>query len=91
MEMQLMTWEEARRKLPHMWLVVEATEAYTDKSQRIITQLNVAAICGDDPNETMRQFSALSRQNKDREYYPVHTDREQLDIRVQTAFGRIRR
>lgn len=85
-----MTWEEVRKKLPHTWVVVEALEAHTVNARRVITRLNVAAICGDDPDETMREFSALSRQFKDREYYPVHTDREQLDIRVQTTFGRLR-
>lgn len=84
-----MTWDDVRRLYPNRWVVVEAEEAHIENDRRVITQLNVAAVCSD-PEETMRRFSELSRLDRLREYYPLHTDREELDIHVQSTFGRLR-
>ncbi len=37
----MMKWQEIRTKFPQSWVLVEAIEAHTDKSQRVIDRLSV--------------------------------------------------
>ena len=85
-----MTWEEIREQYPHRWLVVEAIYAYTDGSRRVIDNLNVMAVFGeDDSKPAWEEYKRLHHEDREREYYPLHTDREALNIGVIDAFGRI--
>lgn len=84
-----MTWEEIRKQYPHRWLVVEAIGAYTDGPRRVIDNLNVMAVFSDDWKQAWDEYKRLHHEDIDREYYPLHTDREELNIGVIDAFGRI--
>jgi hypothetical protein len=85
-----MTWEEIRKQYPHRWLVVEAIDAYTDGPRRVINNLNVMAIFGeDDWKPAWKEYERLHHEDIDREYYPLHTDREELNIGIMDGFGRI--
>ena len=78
-----------RQKYPSRWLLVEAFEAYTKAGRRVIPNLELIADFGDDWGAAWSRYKALHRADPRREYYVVHTDREELDIGVIDAFGRV--
>jgi hypothetical protein len=84
-----MTWDDARERYPQSWIVIEAINGRIENAHRIVDDLQVAAVCGADSYAVMKEFIILSRAYPSREYYPVHTGRETLDIEVRAAFGRI--
>lgn len=84
-----MNWHELRASHPHSWLVIEAIDAFTENSQRIIPQLTFIASFGDDWQAAWDRYKTLHSADKHREYYVVHTDRETLDIGVIDSFWRV--
>ncbi len=83
-----MNWQEVREKYPHRWLVVEAYNAYTEKGKRVINHLEVVGVFEDDWKPAWEHYKRLHHAARDREYYVLHTDREELNIGVMDAFGR---
>jgi len=81
-----MTWEEVRHRFTNEWLVVEAIEAETDNSRRHIHRMSVVEVCPDSP-AVMASYRRLHLQFPDREFYFLHTSRENLDIREQFWTG----
>jgi len=82
-----MTWAEIRKAYPEQWLVVEALEAYTtEDNQREVGRLAVIEQC-DDGSHAMQSYRRLHQQYPDREFYFVHTSREELDIEVRYWLG----
>jgi hypothetical protein len=75
-----MTWEEVRQRFPNEWLVVEAIEAESENAHRYIHRMAVVEICPDSPS-VMASYRRLHLQFPDREFYFLHTSREQLTIR----------
>jgi hypothetical protein len=73
---------------PHCWVVVEALDGRTEGNKRVITQFSLYGIHGDDWKAAWDHYMELHQADKWREYYPLHTDREELDIGVLDAFGR---
>lgn len=84
-----MNWQELRQRYPHRWVVVEAFGAYTNQGQRVIPHLELVADFAADWKPAWERYKALHHADKQREYYVVHTDREQLDIGVIDTFGRV--
>jgi hypothetical protein len=84
-----MNWQEIREHYPHRWLVAEALDAYTEGAQRIANKLEVVAEFGDDSKAAWKHYLELHHLDKRREYYVLHTDREELNIGVIDAFRRI--
>lgn len=84
-----MNWQEIREKHPNSWLVVEAFEARTEQGQRIIPHLELIAAFGDDWQSAWERYKSLHHADKSREYYMLHSDREQLDIGVLDSFRRV--
>lgn len=84
-----MNWQEIRQAYPHQWLVVEAIDAYTENSQRVIPQLSFVDTFGNDWEAAWDAYKRLHRADKHREYYVVHTDREALDIGILDSFWRV--
>ncbi|MBZ0278123.1 MAG: hypothetical protein K8I60_18395 [Anaerolineae bacterium] len=84
-----MNWQEIREKYPHRWLVVEAYDAYTEKGKRIIDHLEVVGVFEDDWKPAWEHYNSLHHADKWREYYVLHTDRQELDILVMDEFRRI--
>jgi len=83
-----MTWDDIREQHPDRWVVIEATSAHTDEANRVLDEIVLLATF-DDSVAAWDYYQSLHREHPEREYYPYHTSREQLDIGVIDAFGRI--
>ncbi len=74
-----MKWSDVRRHFPHTWLLVEATQAHTRDSRRIVEDFAVVESFGNGQT-AMKGYSELHRREPQRELYVIHTDREQVEI-----------
>ena len=83
-----MKWQEVRQLCPHRWVVVEAINAYTDGARRVVDEINLVGSFGEDWHEAWEFYKKVHHENKYREYYYLHTDREELDIEVADIFRR---
>ena len=81
-----MRWSDVRRAFPKQWLIIEALEAHTEGEQRHLDRIGIIELC-DDATTVMPTYGRLHKEFPQRELYFVHTDREQLDIRVRWWFG----
>lgn len=82
-----MQWSEIRQSHPNQWLIIEALEAETSgDNQRQLKRIAVIERCPDSP-AALQSYRRLHQQYPLREFYFVHTDREQLDIREQSWVG----
>ncbi len=83
-----MTWQEIREQYPGRWVVVEALGAFTQDGKRITPNLQPIAVFEEDWRQAWYAYEGLHRVDKWREYYVVHTEREELNIGVLDAFWR---
>lgn len=82
-----MRWIDIRKAHPNQWLVIEALQAHSDaEHRRLLDEIAVVEIC-EDGNAAMQEYRNLHQQHPEREYYFVHTSREQLDIRERQWLG----
>ena len=85
-----MQWPEIRNAYPDQWLVIEALEAHTTPDrQRILDRLAVVDRCPDGAT-AFQAYRRLHQQYPQREFYSVHTSREELDIEERRLFGILR-
>jgi hypothetical protein len=84
-----MTWQEIRNLCPSQWVVVEAIGAYTEEQRRVINELVLLNVFGADVRAAWVRYEELHRADRYREYYVIHTERKETDIRVLKAFGRV--
>ena len=74
-----MTWTDIRRHYPHQWLLVEALLAHSKAGKRQLDEIAVVDAYTD--GETaLRSYLRLHRNAPLREFYVVHSDREELEI-----------
>jgi hypothetical protein len=75
-----MEWQNVRLAYPHRWLLVEAVSAISVGGKRIVNEMDVIE---DFPDAltAWQGYAEAHRKSPEREYYVVHTDREELDIR----------
>ena len=81
-----MNWTEVREAYPSQWLVIEALDAHTEGNQRLIDRIAVIETCPDG-SSAMKSYQRLHREFPLREFYFVHTQREDLDIRERRWIG----
>ena len=81
-----MVWSNIRQTYPNQWLIVEALEAHTTDDQRVLDRLAVVEICTNGLT-AMHSYRRLHQQYPLREFYFVHTKREQLDIKERRWVG----
>ena len=82
-----MLWPDVRKAYPNQWLIVEALEAHTTPdNQRKLDKIAVIESC-DDGQTAMKSYRKLHSQFPAREFYFVHTGREELDIRERQWVG----
>ena len=82
-----MKWSEVRKAYPNQWLVVEALQAHTTPDhRRYLDRIAVIDYCADG-SAALESYRRLHQQYPSREFYFVHTRREELDIREQQWLG----
>jgi len=82
-----MLWSEIRKIYPDQWLIIEAIEAHTSpNNRRKLDKIAVLEIC-DDGDAAMSKYRQLHTQYPEREFYFVHTNRKELDIRERQWVG----
>ena len=82
-----MQWSEIRKAYPNQWLVVEALQAHTTPdNRRLLDKIAVVEHCNDG-SAAMDSYRRIHQQYPTREFYFVHTSREELDIREQQWLG----
>lgn len=82
-----MNWTEIRETHPDQWLLIEALEAHTTSdNRRVLDRLAVIETCPDG-SKAMQRYRHLHQTYPHREFYFVHTSREQLDIRERQWHG----
>ena len=81
-----MIWSEVRHAYPNRWLIIEAVEAHTAAERRILDKIAVMEAC-DDNAAVMLAYERWHQAYPQREFYFVHTGREELDIRERRRLG----
>jgi hypothetical protein len=82
-----MHWPEIREAYPEQWLVVEALEAHsTPDSRRHLDKIAVVEKFPDG-SAAMKGCRQLYRKYPTREFYFVHTSRDELEIRERSWLG----
>jgi hypothetical protein len=82
-----MQWSEIRKAYPNQWLVVEALKAHTTSdNRRFLDKIAVVEHCNDG-SAAMNSYRRTHQQYPAREFYFVHTSREELNIREQQWLG----
>jgi hypothetical protein len=81
-----MQWDDIRTIYPHQWLLIEAIDAHTEASERILDRIAVVDTFPDSQT-AMQSYLVLHRESPDRELYVFHTDREVLAIQERRWLG----
>jgi len=84
-----MNWQDIRQQYPNRWVVIEALQAHTKGTQRIIDSLALVGAFDADFDPAWECYRCVHAADPYREYYPVHTGRTTLEIGVLDAFGRV--
>jgi hypothetical protein len=74
-----MQWAEVRAVYPDQWLIIEALEAHTDNRRRLLDKIAVVERCPDGAT-AMQHYRKLHQHFPLREFYFVHTSRDELEI-----------
>jgi hypothetical protein len=82
-----MRWEDLKKAVPHQWVIIEAIDAYTEGNNRIIEDIQLVDVFGDDDIAAQRRYAQLHKARPMNEYYIVHTDRRKLDVEVRYWAG----
>ncbi len=83
-----MDWQQIRERYPYRWVVVEAINAHTKGTERIIKSLEIIGVFWQDWRPAWECYKYVHAADKTREYYVLHTRRRELNIGVLDAFGR---
>ncbi len=81
-----MKWVDVRQNYPGRWLLVEAIAAHSEEDRRVLEELAVIDAF-DDSVAAWRRYTQLHHEAADREFYILHTDREELDITERVWLG----
>lgn len=82
-----MKWEDVKKGYSEQWVIIEAIIAHSEGEERIIDDLAIVDVFGDDNSKALHQYVELHRTNKERELYVVHTSRPELDIIEKSWIG----
>ena len=84
-----MLWTDVRNVYPNQWLIIEALEAHTEDNRRLLDRIAVVETCADG-TAALQSYRRLHQQYPLREFYFVHTNREELEI-IEREWTGIRR
>ena len=72
---------------PDKWLIIEALDAFTNEdNQRKLNDIGIIDICSNNIS-VMKSYKEFHKQYPEREFYFVHTNKEDLDIREKRWVG----
>ncbi|WP_249870154.1 hypothetical protein [Oceanobacillus saliphilus] len=75
-----MKWEDVRQAFPDTWVLIEATEAFTnEQSERILEEIVPLNKFSNSP-EAMRVYQEIHREDPNKELYVLHTSRKEPNI-----------
>jgi hypothetical protein len=81
-----MKWVEVRKSYPGQWVLVEAIAAHSEGDRRVVEELAVIDAFKYSADAWQR-YTQLHHEAAEREFYIVHTDREQLNITERVWLG----
>lgn len=81
-----MKWSDIRQNYPGQWLLVEAIVAHSEADQRVLDELAVVDTFPDSTTAWQR-YTQLHHEAAGREFYILHSDREQIDITERVWLG----
>ncbi len=82
-----MNWSDIRTDYPDQWLVIEAIEAHTTEDGfRVPDRLAVIESCPDGAT-AMQRNRQIHQEFPQREFYFIHTSREDLMMRERQWLG----
>jgi len=79
-------WQQLRSQYPDCWVLVEATKAHSSDGERVLDELALIARF-DDSDSAMRDYQRHHHAAPQREFYVLHTNRSELDIRERRWIG----
>jgi hypothetical protein len=82
----MQSWDEIRQIYPNRWVLIEAIHAETVNYIREIQSMTVINTF-DDFQGAWMAYLAYHRAQPKREFYVLHTKREQLNIEVIRSIG----
>ena len=74
-----MIWSKVREAYPDQWLIIEALAAHTQGNERLLDRIAVIETCPDGAT-ALQRYQKLHHKYPHREFYFVHTQRDELDI-----------
>ena len=80
------SWDQVRQEYPDQFVVFEALRSHSKESKRIVDAISVIDAFTDG-EKAMKQYLKLHREDRKKELYVVHTDKEQLDITERKWLG----
>ena len=82
-----MHWEDLKKTTPQQWVIIEAVKAHTEGDNRIIENIQLVEMFGEDNIGASRYYAQLHKSQPEKEYYVVHTSRPELNIKVRYWTG----
>jgi hypothetical protein len=82
-----MRWDDLKKTTPHQWVIIEAVDAHTEGDNRIIEDIQLVEVFGEDNNGALRRYVQLHRVHPEKEYYVVHTSRPELNVKERNWTG----
>jgi hypothetical protein len=83
-----MKWIDVKKNYASSWLLIEAIEAHTEGENRIVDKIAVIDSFQEKSSKSaLLRYLELHRDFPEREFYVVHSDRENLDIKEQKWAG----
>jgi hypothetical protein len=84
-----MKWQDVRGLFPDKWVLIEAIEAYTTEDRMRIGQQLAIIDAYPDFFQAMDMYKKINKHAPHRELFVVHTQKEELEIKVSYRFTRI--
>ena len=81
-----MRWMNVRKTYPNQWLVIEAVKAHSARTKHVLDKIAVMESCVDGTT-AMQKYRAFHQQYPEREFYFVHTSRNELNIHERQWLG----
>lgn len=82
-----MRWDDLKKIAPQQWVIIEATDAHTEGENRIIEDIQLVELFGEDNIGASRFYAQLHKAHPEKEYYVVHTSRPELNVKVRYWTG----